>query len=134
MTRNQARALLTAALVWISAMAVQAQESVSSADRWDGVWTAEGTAFSIRVIRQDQRMFVMPEQSMGFVWNSGIGTISGDTATIEVEYQGARGTIVVTQNGGGIATARALNCLPETHLMCALARGQQVRFFKQGGL
>lgn len=131
MARRQGRALLAAALIWSIAMSASAQEA-ASADPWDGVWVAEGTVFSLRVIRQNQRMFVAPVESLGFVWNSGVGTISGDTATIEVEYQGARGTVVVTQNGGGVATARALNCLPETHLVCALVRGQQVRFFKTG--
>src|SRR5690606_5168018 len=102
MARRQGRVLLTAALIWSLAMGASAQEA-APADPWDGVWLAEGTVFSLRVIRQDQRMFVTPVESLGFVWNSGVGTISGDTATIEVEYQGARGTVVVTQNGGGIA-------------------------------
>jgi len=129
MTNGQTRALIVAALMWSVAMGAGAQDATAG-DPWDGVWTAEGTAFSIRVIRQDQRMLIAPVQSLGFVWNSGIGSINGDTATIEVEYQGARGTVVVTHDKRGIATARALNCLPETHLMCALARGQQVRFLK----
>jgi len=130
MAKVQSRALIAAILIWSVALGASAQEETAGDDPWDGVWTAQGTAFSIRVIRQDQRMFVAPAQSMGFVWNSGIGSINGDTATIEVEYQGARGTVVVTRDERGVATARALSCLPETHLMCALARGQQVRFFK----
>jgi len=130
MANGQTRALIAAVLMWCVAMAAGAQGATAGDDPWDGVWTAEGTAFSIRVIRQDQRMVIAPVQSLGFVWNSGIGSINGDTATIEVEYQGARGTVVVTRDEPGIAIARALNCLPETHLMCALARGQQVQFFK----
>ena len=128
MANRQARALTVTLLMWSVALGAAAQGSGD--DPWDGVWTAEGTAFSIRVIRQDQRMFVAPVESLGFVWNTGIGSINGDTATIEVEYQGARGTVVVTRDERGTATARALSCLPETHLMCALARGQQVRFVK----
>src|SRR5690606_35831553 len=130
MANGQTRALIAAVLMWSVAMGASAQNATAGGDPWDGVWTAEGTAFSIRVIREEQRMFVAPVQSLGFVWNSGIGSINGDTATIEVEYQGARGTVVVTRDERGTATARALSCLPETHLMCALARGQQVRFVK----
>src|SRR5690606_5273914 len=128
--KGQGRKLLATALLWSIAISASAQGMTGHGDPWDGVWMVEGTAFSIRVIRQDQRMLVSPVQSLGFVWSSGIGNIYEDTATIEVEYQGARGTVVVTQEGNGRAIARALNCLPQTHLICALVQGQQVRFIK----
>ena len=130
MSKGQGRKLLVTALLWSIVISASAQETAGQGDPWDGVWMAQGTPFSIRVIRQHQRMLVSPVQSLGFVWSTGIGSIHDDTATIEVEYQGARGTVVVTQEGNGSAIARALNCLPQTHLICALVQGQQVRFIK----
>ncbi|OGT70259.1 MAG: hypothetical protein A3H44_01035 [Gammaproteobacteria bacterium RIFCSPLOWO2_02_FULL_57_10] len=67
---------------------------------------------------------------MGFIWSNGIGKINGDSATVEVNYQGVVGTILVQLGDGDTAMVRPLSCQPDYHVVCALVQNQQARFVK----
>ncbi|MEK7259266.1 MAG: hypothetical protein AAB211_05660 [Pseudomonadota bacterium] len=101
---------------------------------WSGVWNAEGTLFSLRITRMNDQLLVEPLESLGFIWSNGIGRIHGgsdeQSATIEVGYQGATGTLLVQLGEEGTATVRPVNCQPDFHVVCALVQNQQARFVK----
>lgn len=67
---------------------------------------------------------------MGLVWTTRKGMIAGDSATIEVEYQGVIGRVFIQMLDDRTAVARALSCQPDYHVICALVRNQQARFLK----
>ncbi|MGB4246443.1 MAG: hypothetical protein WBJ75_01895 [Pseudohongiellaceae bacterium] len=109
------------------AAAAQTQAPTKS---WSGVWQAQGTPFTLRVTRQDDQLHIEPLESMGFIWSNGIGKINGDSATVEVNYQGVVGTILVQLGDGDTAMVRPLSCQPDYHVVCALVQNQQARFVK----
>lgn len=102
-------------------------------DQWSGVWRAQGTLFTLNVRRENELLYITPEESLGFVWQSGVGRIDGLSAAVEVRYQGAIGIVVVQIEESGTAIARAVSCAPDYHVVCALVQNQQVRFEKVGG-
>lgn len=118
------------ALLLTTAGPVQAQVD----NDWSGVWNAEGTLFSLRITRMNDQLLVEPLESLGFIWSNGIGRIHGgsdeQSATIEVGYQGATGTLLVQLGEEGTATVRPVNCQPDFHVVCALVQNQQARFVK----
>ena len=67
---------------------------------------------------------------MGLQWVARNGIINGDSATIEVEYQGVYGRVLVQLIDASTAVARAMSCQPDYHVICALVRNQQARFTK----
>ena len=97
---------------------------------WSGVWQAQGTPFTLRVTRQNDQLHIEPLESMGFIWSNSVGKISGDSATVEVNYQGVVGTILVQLGEGDTAMVRPLSCQPDYHVVCALVQNQQARFVK----
>lgn len=97
---------------------------------WSGVWQAQGTPFTLRVTRQNDQLHIEPLESMGFIWSNSVGKISGDSATVEVSYQGVVGTILVQLGEGDTAMVRPLSCQPDYHVVCALVQNQQARFVK----
>ncbi len=98
---------------------------------WGGVWAAEDSPFVIRVIRSGNEFTVESIESMGLRWVARNGIINGDSATIEVEYQGVYGRVLVQLIDATTAVARAMSCQPDYHVICALVRNQQARFNKQ---
>jgi hypothetical protein len=98
---------------------------------WGGVWVAEDSPFVIRVIRSGNQFSVESIESMGFEWVTRNGIINGDSATIEVEYQGVYAKVLVQLLDADTAVARAMSCQPDYHVICALVRNQQARFNKQ---
>lgn len=97
---------------------------------WGGVWAAEDSPFIIRVIRSGNQFSVESIESMGLQWVARNGIINGDSATIEVEYQGVYGRVLVQLIDASTAVARAMSCQPDYHVICALVRNQQARFTK----
>ncbi len=114
-------------LLCASSFTAQAQ---TPAKNWSGVWQAQGTPFTLRVTRQDDQLHIEPVESLGFIWRNGVGKISGDSATVEVHYQGVVGTILVQLGEGDTAMVRPLSCQPDYHVVCALVQNQQARFVK----
>jgi len=98
---------------------------------WSGVWAAEDSPFVIRVTRSGNQFAVESIESMGLEWVASNGIINGDSATIEVEYQGVYGRVLVQLIDATTAMARALSCQPDYHVICALVRNQQAQFNKQ---
>ncbi len=118
-------------LLAASAGATPPQTDEKTKDRWSGVWTAQDTPFTLRVSHLEEGLFIVePVETMGLVWTTRNGVISGDSATIEVEYQGVTGRVLVQLIDGKTAVARAMSCQPDYHVVCALVRNQQATFLK----
>ncbi|MDP1929972.1 MAG: hypothetical protein Q8L60_00775 [Gammaproteobacteria bacterium] len=97
---------------------------------WSGVWQAQGTPFTLRVTRQNDQLHIEPVESLGFIWSNSVGKINGESATVEVNYQGVVGTILVQLGEGDTAMVRPLSCQPDYHVVCALVQNQQARFVR----
>lgn len=104
--------------------------SADLSEHWDGIWAAEQGEFVVRVIRDGDRFSVFPVAPMGVPWTSQEGFISGQSATVTAQFQGARGTILIQLTGPDSAIARPLNCQPDYHFVCTLARNQQANFVR----
>jgi len=102
-----------------------------STANWNGTWLAQGTLFSVAVTVQDGVFQVGEVQSLGFVWGSKPGSVSGSEATVEVSYAGATAMLLARLMGDGIAVVEAATCAPEFMVVCALAKGQQAIFVRQ---
>ena len=101
---------------------------------WSGVWNAEGTLFSLRITQMNDQLLIEPLETLGFIWSNGLGRIHGEgedqSATVDVDYQGVKGTLLVQLGEEGTATVRPVNCQPDFHVVCALVQNQQARFVK----
>ncbi len=103
----------------------------SNADeRWEGVWQAQGTLFTLRVALQDEFLQIEPVETLGFIWRNSPGRVQGENASFNVEYQGVLATIMVQLSEAGIAIARPTRCQPDYHFVCALVQNQQAVFTK----
>lgn len=100
------------------------------APQWDGVWTAEGTLFTIAVTVNDGVMRVEKIETMGFNWNSGDGIVDGNIVMVAVDYAGATGVVRAELLDATTAVASTASCTPEYMVVCALSRGRQARFRK----
>ncbi len=103
-------------------------------DAWAGVWNAEHTLFTLRVVRYEEAFVVEPVESLGMVWVTRNGVINGDNATVEVEYQGVVGRVLIQLIDANTAVARAMSCQPDYHVICALVKNQQARFLKSDSI
>ena len=111
--------------------ATHAQSDQAPADsRWEGQWRAEGTLFEIRVNVTDGVMTVGEVESLGFVWTSEAGEVTGNIARIPVSYGGVSGIVQAELVDASTAVAVAASCMPEYMVVCALARNQQAVFRK----
>lgn len=99
-------------------------------ERWEGVWQAQGTLFSLRVALRDEFLHIEPVESLGFIWRNSPGRVEGGNASFNVEYQGVLATIMVQLGEAGTAIARSTRCQPDFHFVCALVQNQQAIFHK----
>lgn len=99
-------------------------------ERWEGVWQAEGTLFSLRVALRDQFLHIEPVETLGFIWRNSPGRVEDGNASFNVEYQGVLATIMVQLGEAGTAVARSTRCQPDYHFVCALVQNQQAIFRK----
>lgn len=109
--------------------AVPVPQGLESA--WAGVWATQDSPFVIKVTRSGNQFMVESIESMGLEWEAGNGIINGDSATIDVEYQGVYSRVLVQLMDATTAVARAMSCQPDYHVICALVRNQQAQFNKQ---
>ena len=114
----------------LSILSTQANAQTPHAD-WSGVWQASGSPFMLKVHSQNDLLHVEAIESMGLVWQNSPGTIHGDSATFEVQYQGVTATVLVQKTDAETAIARPLSCQPDYHIVCALVQNQQALFVKQ---
>jgi len=113
----------------------QAQSGgTAPAPQWTGIWNAEGTLLTLKVTHKDNQLHVEAQESMGYFWRNGVGTINGTSATIDVEYQGVVARVLVQLGESGTAMVRPLSCQPDYHVVCALVQNQQARFFRLGDI
>ncbi|MGJ8688929.1 MAG: hypothetical protein ACSHXZ_05340 [Gammaproteobacteria bacterium] len=99
-------------------------------ERWEGVWQAQGTLFSLRVALRDEFLHIEPVESLGFIWRNSPGRVEDGNAFFNVEYQGVLATIMVQLGEAGTAIARSTRCQPDFHFVCALVQNQQAIFHK----
>ena len=109
-----------------NAMLAQAEEDLSQ--HWNGVWTAEGTLFTIGVEVADNVMTITQIETMGFVWTNEDGQVDGNIVTVKVDYAGVTGTIQAELLDANTAVAFADICTPDFMVVCALAKGRQAIF------
>lgn len=126
-------ALASRLIIFLLAIASAGASAQTNSDQWSGIWQAEGTLFTLNVTNDNEQLYIRPEESLGFIWQSGVGHIDGLSAAMEVRYQGAIGMVLVQLEDSGTAIARALSCVPDYHVVCALVKNQQVRFVKIEG-
>ncbi len=107
-----------------------AQSAAAADGRWLGLWQAEGTLFTLRVVEHDDFLHIEPIETLGFIWNNSPGRINGDSAMFNVEYQGVVATVHVQLGEEGTAIARPVSCRPDYHVVCALVQNQQALFKK----
>ena len=122
--------LVLVCLSWLSLLALpsQAQEDLSA--HFDGVWTAEGTLFTIGITVEDGILKITQVESLGFEWTSEDGKLEGNVATIAVDYvsAGVTGVIQVELVDANTAIAIAATCTPDFMVACLLAKGRQAVF------
>jgi len=106
-------------------------DDVHPIDVWHGEWSAEDTPFSLRVVPAGNRFTVLPVQPAGLEWTASNGFISGNSGTIDVEYQGASAQVLVQLLSHDTAIVRSMSCQPDYHVICTLVRNQQARFIKR---
>ena len=105
-------------------------EEADYAPYWNGVWTAEGTLFSVAVTVTGDQIELRQLESLGFAWSSGDGRVSGAVLEIEVDYAGVSGIIEARLEDPQTAIVFARTCLPGYMVVCALARDRKVTFRK----
>lgn len=122
---------LLAAMSW-SALVPAQDEPRGGTDaterRWTGQWSAEGLPFTVQVQAHAGSLKISPVAPPDQTWVARNGRISGDSATVEIEYQEVTATALIQLMEDDTAIARALSCRPDYHVICTLARNQQVRF------
>jgi len=96
--------------------------------QWSGVWNAEGSLISLRVTQLNDQLHVEPLVTMGHEWRNSIGEVNGNTATLDVEYQGVVARVMVQLGSDNTAMVRPLSCQPDYHVVCALVQNQQALF------
>lgn len=97
---------------------------------WEGEWQAENTLFSLRVIPRGSQFVIEPVSSLGLEWTSSGGAISGNSGTINVEYQGVSAQVLVQLISHSSAIVRSMSCQPDYHVICTLVHNQQALFVK----
>ncbi len=107
-------------------------DSAQPAPQWSGIWNADGSPITLRVTHQNDQLNVEPLVTMGYEWRNSIGEIKGNSATLDVEYQGVVARVLVQLGNDNTAMVRALSCQPDYHVVCALVQNQQALFRRTG--
>ncbi len=97
---------------------------------WNGVWTAEGTLFSVEITVAGGRVELRQLESLGFEWSAGNGRVAGSVLEIEVDYAGVSGIIEARLQDAATAVVFARSCLPDYMVVCVLSRNRQATFRK----
>jgi len=123
---------------WLIVLAIMIFSKLSVAqqyteENWNGVWTADGTLFTLAVTVEGNQLYVDSIESLGFVWNSKEGRVisSLEAGSIEVGYEGVSGRVRIDMLNATTARVAPINCTPEFNVVCILIRGQQAVFRKK---
>tara|TARA_R100000306_G_scaffold54529_1_gene51797 strand:- start:46887 stop:47348 length:462 start_codon:yes stop_codon:yes gene_type:complete len=123
-------ALSALGYLWLLPALAHAAEELYSGDVWHGQWLAEGTLFSLELQATDDRFQLLPRTPAGLLWQASEGRINGNSATVDVQYQGVSATVLVQLQSPQSAIARPMSCQPDYHVICTLVSNQQARFIK----
>ncbi len=119
--------MLVLAVRFIDLKAI-AEEDLSP--HWNGVWSVDGSLFSIAVVVENSEMKVTQIESAGFEWTNKNGEIDGNIVSMEVEYAGVTGIIQAELIDANTAVAFAATCVPDFMVVCLLSKDRQVTFRK----
>ncbi len=112
---------------------ILAQSGIAQpAPQWSGIWNAEGSLLTLRVTHQNDHLNIEPLVTIGYEWRNSVGEIKGNSATLDVEYQGVVARVLVQLGNDNTAMVRALSCQPDYHVVCALVQNQQALFRRTG--
>lgn len=128
-------ALPSALLLALALMLLSLQAGAGAADAdWSGVWQAdtEDMDFTLRVISDGEQFTVEEVMPTGMGWTVENGTITGQSGTINVFYQGVTARVLVQLLDSNTAIIRSMACQPDFHVVCTLVRNQQARFVRAG--
>ncbi len=114
----------------LSCLLPSARAAEDQARYWNGVWTAEGTLFSVAVTVEDGRVELRQLESLGFQWSSSAATVAGSVLEIEVAYAGVSGVVRARLEDANTAVVFARSCMPDFMVVCLLARDRQAVFRK----
>lgn len=126
--RRSSAQLCCIGVLALYSMASYAQQAEDSS--WAGLWQADGSLFTLRVVSKENLLHVEAVDSMGMQWRNSAGRINGDSVSFDVQYQGVTATVLVKKAEKNIAIARPISCQPDYHLVCALVQNQQALFLK----
>ncbi|HBN15625.1 MAG: hypothetical protein CMQ46_07495 [Gammaproteobacteria bacterium] len=126
-------AIGTLGCLWLLSALAQAADDSYSGDVWHGQWLAEGTLFSLELQASGDRFQLLPRTPAGLQWQASEGRINGNSATVDVHYQGVSATVLVQLQSPLSAIVRPMSCQPDYHVICTLVSNQQARFIKLEG-
>lgn len=92
---------------------------------WNGYWAIEAFNFMIEVDATTDSFEVIPVLPATLPWTPGIGEIREGKGYINVKYQGVSANLLVQLTDENTALVQPVSCMPEYHMLCALAQSQR---------
>lgn len=92
---------------------------------WNGYWAIEAFNFMIEVDATANTFEVIPVLPATLPWTPDTGEIRDGKGYINVEYQGVSADLLVQLTDANTALVQPVNCMPEYHMLCALAQNQR---------
>ena len=92
---------------------------------WNGYWAIEAFNFMIEVDATANTFEVIPVLPATLPWTPDTGEIRDGKGYINVEYQGVSADLLVELTDANTALVQPVNCMPEYHMLCALAQNQR---------
>lgn len=92
---------------------------------WNGYWAIEAFNFMIEVDATASTFEVIPVLPATLPWTPDIGEIRDGKGYINVEYQGVSAELLVQLTDENTALVQPIHCMPEYHMLCALAQSQR---------
>ena len=118
----------TKLLPWLAAsvLALSGASTLQASDiDWNGYWAIEAFNFMIEVDATASTFEVIPVLPATLPWTPDTGEIRDGKGYINVEYQGVSADLLVQLTDENTALVQPINCMPEYHMLCALAQSQR---------
>lgn len=114
------------ALLIVSVVAGASRSHLHASDvDWNGFWAIEAFNFMIEVDATASNFEVIPVMPARLPWTPDTGEIREGMGYINVEYQGVSAELQVQLLDQDTALVQPVNCMPEYHMLCALAQSQR---------
>lgn len=117
--------ILTPLLTFMVIYSLNTNRASANETDWNGYWAIEAFNFMIEVDATTRRFEVIPVLPATLPWTPGIGEIRNGKGYINVEYQGVSADLQVQLTDENTALVQPVNCIPEYHMLCALAQSQR---------